>query len=174
MAIDREAFLATLEDSFSAYYNIVPNEDETRLPLAFRADYYSRNEKYWLTKSVKIWGNETNEFAYIFAAPTFDAALVDDCIDYVLAEALPRVKPHKEHQYTNFKAIFIADSFDEAARKAVTRRSFSKSYHFSLHGYSTLLTAAVDLSEEKTVTNKAGYELVKYFRKLFGVRKGND
>ncbi len=172
MAIDREAFLAVLEDSYSAYYTIFQNEDRTELPLAFRADYSSRDEKYWLTKSVKIWGNETNEFAYIFAAPAFDPALADRCMDFVIADALPRVKPHSEHQYTNFKAVFIADSFDEATKKAIMKRSFSKSYRFSLHGYSTLLTAAVDLSEEKTVTNKAGYEMAKYFRKLFDARKG--
>lgn len=172
MAMTIERFLAVVEDSYGAYYNIVPNDGLTDLPLAFRGDYFSRNEKYWLTKSVKIWANETNEFAYIFAAPSFDPALVDKCLDYVLAESLPRVKPHSEHQYTNFKAVFIADSFDEATKKAVTKRSFSKSYHFSLYGYSNLLTAAVDLSTQKTVTNRAGSELVKYFRKLFDARKG--
>lgn len=172
MAIERETFLAVLEDSYSAYYNIIRNEELTELPLIFRADYFSRNEKYWITKSVKIWGNEINEFVYIFSAPTLDAATAEACMDYVLADALPRVKPHSEHQYTNFKAIFVADHLDEATKKAVQKRSFSKSYHFSLHGYSTLLTAAVDLSTSKTFTNKAGYEMAKYFSKLFDARKG--
>ena len=89
----------------------------------------------------------------------------------MIADAVPRVKPHKEHQYTNFKAIFLADSFDEAAKAAIKKRSFTKNYKFSLHGYSMLLAAAVDLSDSSTVTNKAGYPLVKYFRKLFDARK---
>ena len=63
-------------------------------------------------------------------------------------------------------------ALDEATKKAVTKRSFSKSYHFSLYGYSNLLTAAVDLSTGKTVTNRAGNDLAKYFRKLFDARKG--
>lgn len=172
MAMSIERFLAVLEDSYGAYYNIIHNEDQTELPLAFRADYFSRNEKYWLTKSVKIWANETNEFAYIFAAPGFDADLAQKCMDYAIADALPRVKPHKEHQYTNFKTVFVADHLDEAAKKAIKKRSFNKSYNHSLHGYSMLLTAAVDLSTEKTVANRAGYEMVKYFRKLFDARKG--
>ena len=171
MALDRETFLAVVEDSYSAYYTIHKNEDMTELPLAFRADYFSRDEKYWFTKSVKIWGNETNEFCYVFSAPRFNEQTVERCLDFVIEDAVPRVRPHKEHQYTNFKAIFLADSFDEAARKAVTKRSFTKNYKFSLHGYSMLLTAAVDLSDCSTVTNKAGYQLVKYFRKLFDARK---
>ena len=171
MALDRETFLAVLEDSYSAYYNIIPNDGLTELPLVFRAEYYSNNERYWFTKSVKIWGNETNEFCYVFSAPRFEAAEIARCLDFVIDDALPRVKPHKEHQYTNFKAIFMADSFGENAKETVRRRSFSKSYKFSLHGYSELLAAAVDLSDSSTVTNKAGYPLVKYFRKLFDARK---
>ena len=170
MAMDREQFLAVLEDSYSAYYNIVP-VGETELPLAFRADYSSRAESYFLAKSLTIWGNETNEFAYVFSAPSFTPELVNRCLDYVIAESLPRVKPHKEHQYTNFKAVFVADKFDEASRKAVEKRRFEKSYRFSLHGYSALMTAAVDLSLEKAFTNPAGHAMGPYFRKLFASRK---
>ena len=171
MPLDRETFLTVLEDSYSAYYTIHKNEDRTELPLAFRADYYSRDEKYWLTKSVKIWGNETNELCYVFSAPRFDEETVGRCLDYVIADAQPRVKPHKEHQYTNFKAIFVADGFDGAAKKTVQKCRYSKSYWFSLHGYTELLAAAVDMSDRSTATNKAGYPLVKYFRKLFDARK---
>lgn len=171
MTMDRETFLAVVEDSYSAYYTIRKNEDLTDLPLAFRADYYSRDEKFWFTKNVKIWANETNELCYVFCAEHFDRETVERCLDFVIEDAQPRVKPHKEHQYTNFKAVFLADSYDADAKKAVVKRSFNKNYKFSLHGYSMLLTAAVDLSDCSTVTNRAGYQLVKYFRKLFDARK---
>ena len=170
MAMDRALFLAVLEDSYSAYYNILP-AGETGLPLAFRAEYFSRSEQYFLSKSATIWANETNELCYVFSAPSFTPELADRCMDFVIAESLPRVKPHKEHQYTNFKAVFVADSFDEQTRKAITKRRFEKSYHFSLHGYSALLTAAVDLRREEAFTNPAGRELTDYFRKLFASRK---
>ena len=170
MAITREIFTEVLKDSYSAYYSI--HEDvETELPLVFRADYGARDEKYWFTKNVKIWANETNELCYVFCAPRFDADTVERCLDFVIEDAVPRVKPHKEHQYTNFKAVFLADSFDDEAKTAVRKRKFTKNYKYSLHGYSMLLTAAVDLSDCSTVTNKAGYQLVKYFRKLFDARK---
>ena len=84
---------------------------------------------------------------------------------------LPRVKPHKEHQYTNIAAIFVAESFDPATAKHIAKRSFSKSYKFSLHGYTELLTAAVELGTESTRTNPAGRPLEAYFRKLFAARR---
>lgn len=171
MDTKREEFLEAVKDSFSAYYNIILEELPEDLPIAFRAEYFSRAEKYWISKSIPIWGNETNEYAYIFSAPCFDSETAARCIDFALAEALPKVRPHKEHQYTDVKVVFIADSFDEKTRKAVEKRSFQKSYKMSFHGFSRLHTAAVDLNKEATYTNKAGHALVPYFRKLFASRK---
>ena len=174
MAIERGKFIEVLADSYSAYYTIKDQtgQEAEGLPLAFQADYYSRDERYWLTKSVKIWANETNEFAYVFSAEEFDPALVDKCVDYALAEGLPRVRPHKEHQYTNIKVIFVCDRCDQITRKAVEKKKFSKSYRFSLHGFSELHAALVDLSASRTYTNRAGYRLVPYFKKLFASREG--
>ena len=168
--MEREFFLEILKDSFSAYYDIFPAENEP-LPLAFRGDYRKREERYWLTKSIPIWGNETGEFAYVFSAESFDPALAEACIDWALEDGLPRVKPHKEHHHTDIKVILIADHFDEATRKLVQKKSFTKNYHYSLWGFTNLLTAAVDLCERKAYPNKAGHDLATYFRKLFDVRK---
>lgn len=170
MTIERTGFLDTLANSFSAYYDMYPREGE-ELPLVFRADYFSRAERYWLTKSIPIWGNETNEYAYIFSAPSFDKELAGRCIDFALDEALPLVKPHKEHQYTNVKVILLADKVEKEVADYVKKRAFSKSYKFSLHGFSTLKSAIVDLGAQKTVTNSAGHELVNYFSKLFAAEE---
>jgi hypothetical protein len=169
MAISREVFLEVLKDSYSAYYSIVQNI-ETELPLAFRADYVARDERYWLTKSVKIWGNEKNEYAYVFSAGSFSPELADRCMEWAIADALPRVRPHSEHQCTNIKVIFVADTVDTATAKTIQKKSFTKSYKFGLHGYSNLLAGVTDLGTEKTVTNREGHELVPYFKKLFAAR----
>lgn len=175
MAIQRSVFEEVLKDSYGAYYNIIEpelaqNECPEDLPLAFRADYFSRAEKYWLSKNIPIWGNEKNEFAYIFSAPEFTEELAERCVTFALENGLPRVRPHKEHQYTNIQVVLLADGFSDNVIKAVNKRSFSKSYKFSLHGYSTLLLAAVDVGKGKAYTNKAGRDLVKYFKKLFALR----
>lgn len=167
--MEREKFIEVLSDSYSAYYNVSPAQ-ESEAPLCFRADYFSRDERYWLTKDIKIWGNETNEFAYVFSAPGYDSAAIDKAVKMALDESLPRVKPHKEHQYTNVKLIFVADSVDRETAKHVQKLSFSKSYKFSLHGYTELKAGIVDLSTRSVSTNRAGHELVPYFSKLFADR----
>lgn len=171
MAIERLSFLETLKDSYSAYYNINPNEGMTELPLVFRADFFSRGENYWLFKSSVVWVNETNEYLYLFSAPSFDVETVEKCMDYAIEDGLPRVKPHKDHNYTNFIAIFVADSFDSEVLSAIRKRSFSKSYNHSFWGFSLLKTAAVDLSTQKLTHNRTGHDLVKFYRKLFAVQR---
>ena len=173
MAITRELFTKVLKDSYSAYYSI-HDDLETELPLAFRADYGARDEKYWLTKSVKVWANEKNEYCYVFTADSFSPELAEKCIDWAWADGLPRVKPHKEHQCTNVKVVFIADSVSEDTARAIKKKTATKNYKFGLHGYSNLLTGITDLGTEKTVTNSAGHELVPYFKKLFAARRSPD
>ena len=172
MSIRREDFIEILKDSYSAYYSILPDEPAGDLPLSFRAVYGARDEQYFFVKSANIWGNEKNEHAYVFSAPTFDAKLAERCMDWAIQDMLPKVKPHKEHQYTNVKVVFVADSLDEETKQAVKKKHFSKSYGpLSVHGYTELLAAAVDLSESKSYTNRAGNQLADYFKKLFAARE---
>ena len=171
MAIERNTFLEVLKDAYSAYYSIKPAE-EAEYPLSFRAEYRSRDESYFLVKSASIWGNEKNEYCYVFSAPDFDAETVERCMDWAVQDMLPKVKPHKEHQYTNAKVIFVADSLDKDTIRAVQKKRFSKSYGpLSMHGYTELITAAVDLSQSKGYANPAGNDLPKFFGKLFALRQ---
>ena len=81
------------------------------------------------------------------------------------------MKPHKEHQYTNCKAVFITDTLSEETALTVKKSKFSKSYGFlSTQGYTELIAAAVDLSTEAVVTNRVGHGLEDFFRKLFALR----
>lgn len=170
--MDRAEFLEIVKDAYSAYYTILPaEEEESGLPLAFRAEYNVRDEQYFFVKSANIWKNEKHEYCYVFSAPAFDAALARECIDFSLREMLPKVKPHKEHQYTNCKVVLIADSFDAETVRTVKKAKYSKSYGpLSTHGYTELLTAAVDLGARKAFANRVGYDLEKFFGKLFALR----
>lgn len=171
MAVERVQFLEKLKDSYSAYYNVNPNDGMTELPLIFRADFYSRAEKFFLTKSAVVWANETNEYVYLFSAPSFDAATVEKCMDFAIEDAQPRVKPHKEHNYTNFITVFVTDSFDSDTLKAIKKRKYNKSYNHSLWGFSMLKSAAVELDGQKIYTNAAGHDLAKFYRKLFAAQE---
>ncbi|MBQ1418831.1 MAG: hypothetical protein IIY95_05420, partial [Firmicutes bacterium] len=92
MAIERSLFLEIVKDAYSAYYSIVDDAQAPDLPLAFRADYKSRDEQYFFVKSANIWGNEKNEYTYVFSAPRIDAETAKRCIDWAWQDMLPKVK----------------------------------------------------------------------------------
>ncbi len=164
MIADKESFLADFKESFTIYYDVFPAEASEELPLQFRADYHSRGEKYILVKEAQIWAAETNEYVYVFYAPSFDADTVRRCIDHALEDGLPRIKPHKEHMYTYIVAEFIADELGEDIKKVIKKSRFYKNYKLSLHGFSALKAAGLDLGTEKIVTNKIGHDLTKFFK----------
>ena len=171
MSLERFAFLEQLRDSYSAYYNIYENDGRTELPLAFSADFIQRNESYWLSKKMVTWANETNEFCYVFSAEYFDRTTVSKCIDFALDEGLPRVKPHKEHQYTNVKALFVYESFTPEAVKSVRKRRLHQEYHHGFWGYTDLLLCGVNPQTEEVFVNRAGNPMKAYFRKLFSAQR---
>lgn len=172
MSVDRERLLEVLEDSYSAYYNIIKTaEIPEKYPIAFRAEYFKRGEGYFFSKKAAYYANEENEYAYVYSAPRLDLDTVRECLDYSLDDALPRVIPHKEHQCSNVKVIFAADEFGEGALEEIRKRKFQKSYRHSLWGYSLLLTAAVIPGSEEVVTNRAALGEKKYFKKLFAAER---
>ena len=91
-------------------------------------------------------------------------------MEWAWQDGMPRVKPHGEHQCTNVKVIFVADTVSPETEAVIHKKSRTKSYKFGLHGYSNLLAGILNLGTEKTVTNKEGHELVPYFKKLFAAR----
>lgn len=173
MISDREKLLSALMESYSVYYDIFPAAEDMELPLSFRADYYSRNEKYMLIKEAKIWAAETNEHVYVFSAPAFDAETARRCIDFVLEDGLPRVKPHNEHMYTYLIAQFIADDISPDVAKLVRKSRYYKNYKLSLHGFSALKTATLDLNKEMIVTNRIGHDLAKFLKEFIKKFKEN-
>lgn len=169
--MDRAGFIDGLKQSYSTYYNVISEPEETGLPMAFRAEYFSRAEKYWLSKKITVWANETNEYAYVYEIDGADVETADKCIEYSIAHMLPLVKPHKEHQFTNVKVLLITEGVSKEMKAYIKKKAFTKSYNHSLHGFTTLHAAVVDLEEKKAYTNAAGHELKKYFSKLFAAQR---
>ncbi len=159
-------FLSTLLNSYEYYYSITEGDADSGLPLAFRAEFHARDEGYVLIKKAKIWAAESNEYVYVFSVPELDLKTAESCMDYALADGLPRIEPHPEHKDSYIIAIFLADVIQAEAARAIRRRKYHKDYKFGMLGWSSMKTAAVELEKEMVLTNKMGRNLKKFFKKL--------
>ncbi|NCB50459.1 MAG: hypothetical protein EOM54_01070 [Clostridia bacterium] len=173
MSFDRAAFLDKLRDSYEYYYDVktLDPDENSDVPLVISAEFHARDEGYVLTKQVKIWAAESNEYVFIFSAPSFDGDTACHCIDYALADGMARIKPHSEHRNSFIIAIFIADAFDFTVQKEICKRKFDKSYKMGFHGWSALKTAAVDIEKEMIATNRPGEDIGKFLKKLLRSEK---
>lgn len=166
MARNRHDFLSKLVDSYEYYYNITEGDADSGLPLAFHAEFHARDEGYVLIKKAKIWAAESNEYVYVFSTPELDLQTAEGCMDYALADGLPKIEPHPEHKDSYIIVVFLADVIQPEAAKAIRRRKFHKDYKFGIMGWSSMKTAAVELEKEMVLTNKMGSSLKKFFKKL--------
>ena len=148
-------------------YYLLPEEENGEIPLAFRADFHSRGEKYFLIKPAKIWSNETNEYVFVYSAPWFDREMIDRCVQYALDTALPLIHPHAEHNYSNVHTVFVADTVSEEVRRHIRKVRFSKSYRMNLHGFTILKAGWIDLQSSAYGTNRDGHDMNKFFKELF-------
>lgn len=171
MAWDRAALLEKLRESYEYYYDIGDGDAGSGLPLLYTATFHMRSEGYVLIKRAKIWAAETNEYAYIFSMHELDAETASKCIEFALNDGFPKIKPDPEHRESYIIALFVADVIDEEAAKIIRSRKFYKSFKLGLWGWSALRTAAVGLEKELIETNKAGSNLVSFFRKLLRSEK---
>ena len=163
---DRSVILKRLFNSYEGWYDVLPGDMGSGLPLEALCIYRSRSEKYVLSKKAKLWAVEANEYLYLFSMPGLEKNKAEECISFSIEDALPRVVPHKEHMYSFITAVFVADEIEQDALKFIHWRKFFKSYKLGLYGSSPLKTAALDIGSEKIVTNNMGRDLRKQIRNI--------
>ena len=163
---DRSVILERLFNSYKAWYDVSPGDMGTGLPLKAFCLHRSRSEKFVLSKKVKLWAVEVNDFLYLFSMPRLEKNQAEDCVSFSIKEALPRVKPHKEHMYSFITTVFVADEAEQDALKFISRYRFNKSYKLGFYGSSPLKTAALDIERGKIVTNDMGRNLRKQINNI--------
>ena len=161
MIKDRPVILKRFLDSYSAWYDVTPGDLDSGLPLEAMCIHCFRKEKFVLSRKAKLWAVEANDYLYLFSTEKLDKDRAEACVSFSIENALPRVKPHNEHMYSFITTVFVVDEAEQEALKFIRRRRFYKSYKFGLHGSSPLKTAALDIGNEKIVTNNMGRDLRK-------------
>ena len=70
------------------------------------------------------------------------------------------------HMYSFITPVFVCDTCDEDARKALKKCRIYKSFHFSLHGWMDFHTAVVDLERGRIDANRSGHSTAKILKKV--------
>ncbi|MBR3881620.1 MAG: hypothetical protein IKJ34_08530 [Mailhella sp.] len=161
MPVSRETLLDKLHDAYTVYFDEVTVPDDVQ-HLAASFAFYCNNECFVLSRKVKLWSAETNEFVYVFSLPELDVQTFEACRDKALELGMKHIRPHIDHRSSNITAVFVCDSIREDAVKAVEKTRIHKDFLFSLHGWMDFRAAAIDLSSGSIAVNRAAKELEEF------------
>ncbi len=164
----REELLEKLLESYTAYFDVEKYEDGHKdgLPLAAHCRFYVHSEKYVLVRKAKLWEADCNEYVYLFSVPHLTKQIFEECRDYAYEKGMELVDPKPGHMYSYITAVFLCDTCDPDAKKALQKCRIYKSFHFSLYGWMDFHTALLMRDGACVCTNRSGRANAKFMKKI--------
>lgn len=169
----REEAVETLLKSYAAYFNINRSED-TNSPLVARCDFFEHSQKYVLSRKAELWSTDSEEFLYLFNVPKLDMETLSACQKTAYEDGMSRLNIGPGHMYSFITAVFLCDSCDDDARKALKKTRIYKSFHFSLHGWMDYHTVVVSFDNNKIDSNYSGRSTAKIMKKILFNKKEKE
>ncbi len=156
--------LETLLKSYRRYYNII-RENVTE-PFAAEAVFHSHNEQYFLVKSATLSEADSHEYVFFATEEKLDLERARKLDETAWETGMSRVKPHNSHRNSDVVLVILAEEITPEAREYLSKLKRSKSYRFSLQGWSNYSVIAMETSTGQLSYNRRGRDLKKLFRNI--------
>lgn len=157
--------------SYETYFNITRFNEE-HLPLTARCDFFEHSQKYVISKKAELWTSDSEEFVYIYDVSHLTKELFEQCKQQAYEDGCSRMNIGPGHMYTFITAVFLCDTCDADAMKALKKSRIYKSFHFSLHGWLDYHNAIVCLEEDNRIeSNYAGRSTAKILKNILFPKK---
>ena len=164
-----ESATERLLSSFQAYYNVKQLEAGERpegLPLCVICEYYEKSQKYVLSQKAELWSENSEEFLFLFQTDVLTLELFEKCKEHALEEGMKMAHVGPGHMYTYITPMFVCNSCEEDARKALKKCRKFKSFRFSFHGWMDLHTAVLEVHNNQISSNAGGRSVEKVMKKV--------
>lgn len=164
--------LNKLLDAYSHSYDIDRDvEEEGRLWPA-TATYYLRDENYLISKQHVLSAVEQHEYLYFHVTDHLTAEELQLEIELSKQAGLRKVKPHKDHMFSNVGLVVLANTISPEAQQIIKKTRFRKNYRLSLWGWTEYQLAAMESSTNSFYANPAGAGARKIMEQNFAPKKG--
>lgn len=164
--------LDKLLDAYSHLYDIERDVDVEGSHYPAAATYYLRDENYLISKKHVLSAVEQHEYLYFYLTDHLDAKTLAEQIDLSKRAGLAKVKPHKDHMFSNVGLIVLANTIDPEAKKLIKRTRFRKNYKLTFHGWTEYQLAVMEASTNCFFSNPAGKGARKIMEQNFAPKRG--
>jgi hypothetical protein len=170
-----EQYIHQLSNKYVAYYDIYRNEILGSTPLSFLAVYKRTDERYVVTKRIKVWRADNHEYVFVTSCKS---PLTREFLYQYKNDLLNRldsfVPKNDEHMSTVFIAAVVTDQpVDEELIKEVKKYRKLKFIKYGLYGWMEVYIVIVDLKNKCVYTHKKAKPFVDPMINLLN-QKGDD
>ena len=166
MQYTRESAIERLLKNYEPFYDIHMMINGDRSPIIARCDFFEHSGQYVISKKAELWSAENEEFLYLVNIPHLTLETFEELKSEIHADGMKRIHVGPGHMASYVTAVFVCDTCDEDARKALKKCRIYKSFHFSLHGWMDHHTALVELSTGQIDGNLGGRHTAKILKKV--------
>ena len=174
MEIAMQEQLNKLLDAYSHQYDIDRNVEVEGFVYPATATYYLRDENYLISKQHVLSAVGQHEYLYFYLTDHLTADDLQSQIDLSKRAGLGKVKPHKDHMFSNVGLIVLANTISPEARKLIQKTRFRKNYKLSFWGWTEYQLAAMEVSTSSFFSNPAGKGAKKILEQNFAPKKGRQ
>ncbi len=174
MEIAMQEQLNKLLDAYSHQYDIDRNVEVEGFVYPATATYYLRDENYLISRQHVLSAVEQHEYLYFYLTDHLTADDLQSQIDLSKRAGLGKVKPHKDHMFSNVGLIVLANTISPEARKLIQKTRFRKNYKLSFWGWTEYQLAAMEVSTSSFFSNPAGKGAKKILEQNFAPKKGRQ
>lgn len=145
-----------LLDCYAGYFDITPcSPDEA--PLVARMAFHANTSKYVLSKKAVLWQAGSHEYVYLFQMPHLTLETYQACEALAYAQGMEQIQPGPEHMYSYITTLFLCDTCDDEARKALKKCRRYQSFKLSYWGWMDFHTGLAELSTGRVTSNFSGH-----------------
>ncbi len=156
--------LEKFTDSLKSFYNIDLNSG---IPgVAARADYFEHCEQFLVSRKANLWTADGEEFMYILTAEHLTRDFFDSSMEKIGSDWKNHAHIGPGHMYTYITPVFLCQTADKDALKALKKFRKYKSYRLGFHGWSEFHTAAYVCSMGSACSNGSGRGVRKMLLKV--------
>lgn len=160
-------FINEMANQYTIQFNVYRDETIGTIPLDFYAEFQRRDEKYLMSKSIKVWGVEVQQYAFVTQEETISTEFIQRFAREI-DRHIPMFVPKKQdHMSTYFVGVIVTnESVDTELIKQIKRQRKIQFLKYGLHGWADRYIAVVSIKDQRVYVHKKGREFVTAFENV--------
>lgn len=156
--------LEKLLPSYKEYYDV--NRDNVLSPFKAEAKFVSHVEQYFLVHAAKLSDIDSTEHIYFAAQEKLALEELKEMSAKAWEDGLKSVVPYYGHRNSDVTVIVLCDEVEPEVLKGCRKIKFSKSYKYTIYGWSNFKLVVVDMKNNKVVSNFKGEDTKSFIKKF--------